>query len=1012
MAAYQEGILKPALEGFRTDGSLPDVFARYGLPLDVHDADTIDGSIDHVKAYWNRQKNNPNYRQMLGVLLDGAEIKRSRSILLDPTLRATERSAVEAVRRERMAAAERELGSFIQIVAVKGYRTPEETRRIVDRFRVRGFDPAEIEARFKVPLRDLAPRPPLDEGLPASVRDQIRKNLAVFRFKTLYDFIGVHPDGSHDEFQVGHGEKAEFWSRKPPNEAKAAAQALLGFVKTHLIAEDGDRYRAAVKWEGQEGLRSRVEVAAADKRIERLEFAELMRWALEQGLEASWAREFILSLAESFGAHVQWAEEAHVVCGNCSTASRRDGGSGHCPCCGEPLRIPCLHCGESMDTSQAACQACGHHFRAYVRLRSLTPMLEQALESGDLRAASDLVEQCRVLAPRGAEGSGWAQKFEARRGSLEMLRRSFEESLLTHLHAASEILCSLAFVAPDYVGVDGRRLADLEAALDERERLYRSTLAEAMRLGEAGRGDEAWIEFRRAAGMDAEAMEPQSLLSTCRPQPVSCVRLALHENGVHVAWSGSPSPGDLSYEVIRKVGSLPRDTSDGEVVVRTSRHEYLDAATQTGCCYGYSVVTVRCGAVSSPTASLEPILVLREVSTCEIVAGDREVRATWHLPAGARRVLVHRSQAELSSNDREAEIALADRCGFVDHGVENGVTYCYRIQVEYPDAEGSRSTAGIVVSARPEEAPRPVEHLVSEVQDSRILLSWAPPPTGDVRIYRSTAEPEWAMGTFISSQELAALAYWLEPGGSASAIDAAPLGGVSFWFPVTVLGSRAVVGRSLRIANLVDVRDVEVEDFGSYLQMRWRWPRSCTLARVAWRADRYPEGGEDADATCVDVSRGEYENRGGFRIPQPGEGPYWFTVYAAMIAGPDLVFSSGSREDCRATCRHHVTVPVRYSIRRRPLRREMAVCIDVDQGVACPDVVIVARQGTVQPLSREDGRAVGMCTGAQAGGRLREWPLDLSGLRHPVYLRAFFRSDEAYHRFSLIDPPVRELLYH
>ena len=638
-------------------------------------------------------------------------------------------------------------------------------------------------------------------------------------------------------------------------------------------------------------------------------------------------------------------------------------------------------------------------------------MLEQALEVGDLRAASDLLEQCTTAAPRGAEGARWTQRFESRRAPLEVLRRSFEESLATHLQVASQSLHALASTASDYVGVDGRTLADLESALDTRDKLYRSMLAEAIRLVEAGRGDEAWVELSRVAEMDADAVEPRSRLSTCRPQPVSGVTLALCESGLHVSWSGSPSPGDLSYEVVRKVGSSPRDTADGEVVARTSQHDHLDVGAQTGCCYGYCVVAVRCGAVSSPTSGAGPILVLREVSKFEIVAGDRGVRATWQLPAGARRVIVHRSEAERSSHDWDSEITLRERCGFDDRAVENGVTYRYRIRVEYAGAEGSCITAGIVVSARPEEPPRPVESLVSEVQDSRIVLSWVPPPTGDVRIYRTTTEPEWEMGTFISSQELAALAYRLEPGGSASAIDAAPLGGVSFWFPVTVLGSRAVVGRALRMANLQDVRDVEVEDFGSYLQLRWRWPRSCTRARVAWRSDQYPTCGEDPDASCVDVSRGEYENRGGFRIQQPSQGPYWFTVYAAMIAGPDIVFSSGSRDDCHATCRHHVTVLVRYSIRRRSLTREAAVSLEVDENVACPDVVVVARPGTVQPLSREDGRAVGTCTGGEAGGRPREWPLDFKGVRLPAYLRAFFRSDEAYSRFSLVDPPVQELLY-
>ena len=1010
-ATYLEEILKPALEAFLADGTLPDHFARYQLSTDVNDPHEIERAIDEARSYWNRQKHNPSYRQMLGVLLDPEELKKSRVALLDPTQRLIERAAAETTRRERTAATVRELDSFIRIIAVKGYRTPEETRRIVDRFRARGMAEDDIEARFKVPLREPDERTTLDEGLPTPVRDQIRKNLAVFCCRTLHDFLGVLPDADPQELDEAHKEKAAFWSRKAPTDARAAAQQLLGLVKTYLLQENGDRYRMALQWERQEGLRSRVEVAAADRRIERVEFAELMRWALQEGMEQSWARDHILALAHSMGAHVEWADEAYVVCGNCSTASRSEAGVDHCSHCGDPLRIPCPRCGLPMATSLAACPACGHHFRTYVRLRSLTPLLAQALQQGDLLSATDLVEQCRGLAPHGNEVARLAHAFEARRGSLDLLRRTVEEGLSTRLRAASERLRALAASAPGYVGLDGRTLADLEATLLQREERFRSILARAMQLLEDGLEDEAWTEFNRCAEMDVDATEPPVRMAWCRPRPVPRVTLTLQDGGILVEWSPSPSPGAITYEVTRVAGASQSETAPGEILTRTDRHDHADRDVRTGERYSYRVTALRSGCASTPTPSTGTLVVLREVSDCTIEAGDHVVQGSWSVPDGACIVTVHRHEAEEAADAAGRLIPTPGLHGFVDPTVENGVSYRYRIQVAYSDDAGTSLTHGLTVVALPEEFPRPLTSLSALVEEGRVVLSWEPPPRGEVRVHRSPGEPRWEEGDAIPLHDLPTLPPEMDALRSGAAVDPAPLAGVSHYFPVTVLGPRAVAGRAVRVANLEDVRNLEVEDFGSYLQLRWRWPGYCTVARVAWCTADHPSGPEDPEATVVDVSRGEYENRGGFRIQAPGLHPHRVTVYAAAALGQELVFASGRREDCRAACRHVVPTKVHYHIRRRPLSRDLTISLHADHGGEVPEVIVVASPGTVQPLSRTDGRLVARCTGITSGDRPRAWPLELAGTRFPVYVRAFFATDDAYHRFALVDPPVKELLH-
>ncbi|NDD29862.1 MAG: hypothetical protein EB084_16525, partial [Proteobacteria bacterium] len=470
----------------------------------------------------------------------------------------------------------------------------------------------------------------------------------------------------------------------------------------------------------------------------------------------------------------------------------------------------------------------------------------------------------------------------------------------------------------------------------------------------------------------------------CAPRPPAEVTLGLHENGVEISWSESVSAGEISYVLVRKTGGAPSSVDDGEVLARTRLCSWLDTGTVPGGTYGYAVMAVRSEATSPLVTPLAPIFVAREVSACEVVAGDREVRVTWQVPPGAQRVVVHREIFALEAGGQPCEIAVRERDGFVDLGVVNGTSYRYRIQVEYRDLVGLRRTTGRVVVARPEDPPCPV---------------------------RTVGEPTWSAGTYVSPRELSILSHRLPLDGVHAAVDREPVSGLVFYVPITVLGQCAVVGRALRFANLEDVRDVEVEDFGGYLQLRWCWPRGCSTVRVAWRSDAHPASGEDAQASTVDLSRGEYENRGGFRIQQPADRPYWFTVFAAAIAGPDLVFSPGASASCRAACRHQTPARVRYHFRRRPMSREVLLVLEADANVRCPELVVVARPGAMQPINRSDGRVVARLADLDLGSGAREVRIDMGDLPQPTYLRAFFGSDSDYRAFTLIDPPVKELRY-
>lgn len=503
--------------------------------------------------------------------------------------------------------------------------------------------------------------------------------------------------------------------------------------------------------------------------------------------------------------------------------------------------------------------------------------------------------------------------------------------------------------------------------------------------------------------------EPR-VIPVVAPEPVPSVTLTMRDDGVLVEWGRSATNGDLTYEVNRVTLGSERE-GDGVVLSFTSLLSYLDSDVRAGERYDYRV-TAMCDEVRADfTRAPGSLFFMREVSACAITAESRLVRASWSVPRGATRVLVHRYEDGPSGTAATWVDAPWHLHGFEDDQVSNGVAYTYRIQVEYDDPQGPQLSEGITVTARPEAPPDPVERLFADLQEREVVLSWAPAPAGEVRIYRTVSEPRWSFGALVSLGEVGQLSSPLESREGASAVDRAPHHGVVFYVPTTMVGARVAVGRALCFTHLEDARELEVDDFGGYLQLRWRWPSSCSRARVSWRSDRFPADCDDPAATHVDVSRVEYENRGGFRLSQPDSVPYWFTVYTAAVAGPDVLFSAGVHDGCRRSCVRGETTRVSYHIKRPLFGCRLTVRFDASAPVACPEVLVVAKPGSVQPLTREDGRTVGRCNGIDGRKPSSEWPLDLIAVGSPSYLRAFFSHDDDYRRFSLVDPPVRELLY-
>lgn len=209
-----------------------------------------------------------------------------------------------------------------------------------------------------------------------------------------------------------------------------------------------------------------------------------------------------------------------------------------------------------------------------------------------------------------------------------------------------------------------------------------------------------------------------------------------------------------------------------------------------------------------------------------------------------------------------------------------------------------------------------------------------------------------------------------------------------------------------------DVSGFTVQDFGSYVLLRWSWPVRCSQVTLAWRGDEFPAAPGERRTTCRRVTRAEYDRLGGVQLEQLAASPYYFVVFAVGQRDGQESLATGASAGARCFLRRRTGVEVLYRIKRQWLRRRR-ITIELRTAVVIenlPPLVLIAKPGELQPIDPADGTVICQLAWTRLGP---DQPLrrdvDLPALRTPLYLRAFFAGPQPSGRYRLIDPPCGQL---
>lgn len=1008
---YMSEILVPAHDEFIKNGELPDAFQRYNLPLEISDINTIQKAVKEVTSFWNVTIiSNPKFKNILEVLRDENKKGEITKDLIDEESRKNLRGAVKEERRKKAEKKFAALDTYIKQAASKGYITPQEKNTLISRFKATGLDENEIISRIKVPIDEVKVSQPAD-GFEPTIRKNIRNNLAVFKKRTLYDFLEVTSKPSKAELEKKHQELTSIWKLKKGDINKTAAEALLSIVKTRLIKDGLEKYEQSLVWDAiDDELGPRVEFAATDGKISSEEYESLIDFGVKYGLSKEQTIEAVLWLAQKKGAIVERSEQTdRVICGNCRALAPKS--SNKCTSCGDDLWTVCRKCTVKVAISDEACGSCGFVAANLYKVNLFVRKAQIALNEKNLEDALKFAREAESIWERQGNVAILLDNIESRIKQAELHRREYDEALnRRRLFAARSSLAMLAGISQTFKGWDKKTPAELQRELEVQIVKVEKLLEQARRFESDKNINDAVRSYQEVLGIAADAEEAEKGLKRCPPEPPNEVSLRVFDGKIVVEWKESPAVGNLEYLVVRCDNRAPVNPQDGTVVAKVSHHSFCDEKAHPSSFVYYGIFTERGGVHSRPAIS-NGVLAIKEVEDFSLEVGEGLVRGSWKfdVPEGKVRVFCG-SESELRQG-KGRPIQLTNPQTFEDTNLKNGETYNYRILVEYRDLSGKvLATAGKFASATPVSPPQPVHRFDITSDAGNLNFQWTPPPFGTVSIYRLTEKPTWRCGTQIPLANLTKFGMPLRNVRAGLAVDSFPTAGQVYYTPFTIAGDAVVVGEAKPFISAEEITGLRVEDFESYLQLRWKWSPHFHSVVVAWRHDDYPNDAQDAKAIKQIVTKGEYDANGGFKIKNPKKMPYKFVVYTVNELDGQPVYSVGLNQDCRAEARVKQAVKISYSLKTKGWwRKSFVLSLDSEQPIsALPELVVVAKPGETQPLDSEDGKIVARLNNISLESSF-EHEFEAANIKRPFFISLFFAQPNSYNSFKLSAASLKQL---
>ena len=809
--------------------------------------------------------------------------------------------------------------------------------------------------------------------------------------------------------------------KKPKGNAEVDSENRLLMKAAKFFADDGARkeYDLALRLRPFDELKERFELRAAKKNVTYQEYVDSIEETRELGFseaEAQWhVYEFYCEKKKFPPPRRNVKSSDRWQCPLCFHLN--DGNANFCRC-GIPLKIRCPKCQHDGTINDGSCKNCGY---AISNMPNAVLLVEKARKKlaekqiaeaeGFIRQANGFWRECPGLAEIRESLNDLKKQQEAIRKQVSDLEKQVKSALVRrHLYEAHNLFLQL------------RQIPDVVVSLEAEEQRVKATLAEIQTLLKKLHsiddvaGKTAICED--ILTMAADCDEVRNIMQQFPPQPPTNLIAELVASGVELNWESPPARQHLAFVVVRKAGGLPASKNDGETL--TSEHvgtQFLDRNITVGMIYGYAVFTKREQTVDAQGCRSGLVQKIDDIQNVSVVPGNGTLTFSWDAQYGCMETRITRFEwAEVNpaptSQSAGTPVPMQQPTSFIDTQLENGRVYIYHVQSVFKGIDGQPvMSPGKNFSAKPQAPPPAATDLRAiQGQGNATILTWTPPVQGELLLFEMSAPASLTHKPVEYTTIVALKRRFGEPltiakphEGQTTWVSSSS--GVRHIVPVIFLDGIAVFGREIRLTNISDIANLQLQMSGADLYLTWEWPKDLSKVMILYRHNQFPQGIHDVDAAKRVFSKQEYDLHQGFVLRDACTLNWYFSIHAMIEHDGKASYSSGVKlQSAKTVIQYDLVFRRKYYVFGKVTAR---MVLKIEGGESrFPELVGISNRGC-PPLTREHG--VPMLTIPTSQGISKSVPLDMTHVEDDMYIKIFLKDAREDHAY-LVEGPLQHKL--
>ena len=973
---------------------MENYFILLELPFDPPEGDNnkISEAISKKQAQWSRDMSNPVKKAKASEYL--AHLEDIKKVMLDPAARKQEAAKAKQVKDSKA----KELDAKLKLYRAKADTLSEkDLKQLVKVFGAFGFTADEIKKRFGSGSKKeekIDPSEVLDKTQARNIKNFMQQ--LDMKDKSLYDFLGLAPTSSCNQLtEAADAMKKKILAKGDKTGRDNAVQSLCGLcVVIFKDAANKRKYDNYVNLTKYGAVNDAVDELALgnQKRIEPKMKESLIDIAVAQyRLSVSDASVYINHYCEYMGYALP---ENKIVCGLCGTEN--PAGTTNCVKCGKPLIIICPACGAENNNSAKTCAKCGFDITKMDKAVDLLRQAKQKYAEKALEEAERLVKEAKAYWPNHPDILALEKTItEERKRAADTIAAIMQDIQDKRLYSAQtkidQAKASGFSIDPSVSTRVASTLKDVEAKLAQ----MRNTS-----------GDEAFTIAMRLTEVITDSDELNQSLKKFPPEAPSGVTSRRIGDDVTLTWRGSPSIGEITYQVVRKENTYPNGPTDGSTVYTGKELSFTDSAPPKNKVLYYSVFAVRIGVYSQAARLDDAVAIVGKVTNLKAIGGDEMITLSWTKAPTVTEIRLWKYLGfERPQDDNLYEAVPCTRLdGLTINGLANGSSYWFAISAGHTLNGKTYFSEKAYLSAVPQKPAKPLQDFDVKLVDEVFQVKWKQ-SEWDVILFYAKQKPEYAVGTIYDLDEL--LTKFEKIDINLKSLTEAEFRlnfvGECYIVPGVINASNVILNSAAYISSVPGAKNVsfDLNSAATEMYVNFTWPKKIDRSVLVYRMDSYPTGVDDPLAHKIECSKRQYEANEGILISNPAKGTFYAEVYTYFEADGHRVYS----DPCRALLSNEPQKDVFYTFKyKKPgfFNKKCSLTVQIETDGACvfPAFAVVSKFKST-PLKRGDGDIVCTVTENTEIKGSHTFEFDISPLRAETRLKMFFLNDKNYKAFKI-----------